>query len=478
MERRARPEFANPNRFKKMTEFEKMMELYRVADLVPHLVGEKGIGKSSKVKSYAKRLGMQFVKVELSNLDRVDFNGLLKFFDYIEGEGNDKLDKVIAQLKKHRGDDPSNKGSIAYHSHTIPKWVVEILEANADGRPTLLFFDEINRAPVDVVNAIMNTLLEREYGSDRIVLPPTTYIVTAGNPDNEDYTVNPMDQALKGRVIEVEMTASYDEWKKNFATRILENEPLEPEVVREEADDKNIDRMIHPVIIQFLDENPNMFIIEGEENSEGEKSPGLDPRRWEMISNLLKGYEYTTPENERDKYFGILRVALTSTAGVAVGMQLFQFYKDNRKITLDKLLKRYRDDIKKVEPAQSEDDRPFGELIEKIKPIYDSLEVIEKKNFLDQAINKFNGKHISEKELALIVALSETEHIAAAVDDSGLKFENISKEIDDKYNLEIYQRLVESMAKVVGDGDNSFLESILNDSNIMGNSKKDSDIKK
>jgi hypothetical protein len=464
MERKVRPDFVNQARFKEMTNFEKQLELMRVADLVPHLVGSKGIGKSSKVKNFAKRMQMAYVKVEFSNVDRVDFNGLLKFEEYIKDSGNEVYDKVIEYMNT-QGDRNHDSNSLAYHTHTIPKWVVEVLENHAKGIPTLLFFDEINRAPTDVINAIMNTILEREYGSDRMVLPATTFIVSAGNPDTEDYTVSEMDQAVKGRVVELEMGADFEEWKKNFANGFTTGELLEAEKVPEKETD--VDLAIHPTVIQYLEEYPREFLMDGIENDNGDKSAGLDPRRWEMISNLFKSFELLVPENDSKKYMGLLRGTLDSLSGVDVSSKLFAYYKDNKVINLEKLLKRVDNDLAKLKPATEKNPTPMKAIADKTKQLFDSLEVVQKKNIFDNMVDRYANGKMNDKQLALMLNIMPTEFLVQiadvkADDKNIVKVQKAMEKLDSEYNLDVYTRLTSSITETTG-LDDLLLDNLLDE---------------
>jgi hypothetical protein len=433
--RRVRPEFANKERFKQMTALEKMLEVFRVSDLVPHLVGEKGIGKSAQVRSYAERMGMGYVKVEFANVDRIDFNGLLKFYDYIKGSGNPMMDKVAEYL---------NSDSVAHHTHTVPKWVIEIFQNVAEGKPTVVFFDEINRAPVDVINAIMNTILEREYGSDSVILPHNAFIITAGNPDTDDYMVNPMDNAIKGRVVELEVSADYNEWKKNFVMRQVQKIKLETEVIKEELP---FDDTVHSVVIQYLDEHPEAFLKKGEvDNETGTEKPGMDPRRWEMVSNLIKGFEITVDPKDRKDNYGIFKTCLDGLAGPAIAAQVFTFYKDNRQLTLDKLLKLVKDELKDVQKSKSKEDKPLAAAIEKAIPVYQGAEPIIKNNILDAAVEKYKAGKLTDAEFAFVLRLSPLDQISAleqkAKEDPAAKFANDKMgELESSYSLGIFADL-------------------------------------
>lgn len=64
-------------------------------------------------------------------------------------------------------------------THTRPVWYNRILEKQKEGKPTLLFLDEITTASPYVQSALLHLIFERMVGEDQ--LPEDTLIVSAGN---------------------------------------------------------------------------------------------------------------------------------------------------------------------------------------------------------------------------------------------------------------------------------------------------------
>ena len=139
---------------------------------VPVLMyGHAGIGKTEIIKQLGKELDMKVKIVVLSKFEQGDLMGM----PVVVG------DKTV---------------------YMRPEWLPS--EPN-----TILFLDEINRAPVYLRQGLLELIQERQVGD--FTLPEGCRIVAAANPDTEDYIVSDMDdQALLTRfaIITVENSAS------------------------------------------------------------------------------------------------------------------------------------------------------------------------------------------------------------------------------------------------------------------------------
>lgn len=168
--------------------------LYR-ANLPFYLQGPHGIGKSEIVKSFAKRIGVGFVCVDLTLLEPVDLVGLPR----------------------------EVSGRTVY---SPPAW----LPKEGVG---LIFFDELNRAHRSVRAPTLQLLTTRKLHG--YILPPDWRICAAGNPPDSDdqdggqpaYQVDELDPALLSRFAVLNVAAdrkAWLEWAKKAAVhqRILE----------------------------------------------------------------------------------------------------------------------------------------------------------------------------------------------------------------------------------------------------------------
>ena len=151
------------------------------------IMGEAGWGKTSIIKSMAKRFGRTVITVYLDKCEATDLGG------------------IPVPREDKRGN--------AYVDSAMPAWAQYMLEH--DDQQFLLFFDEMNQADGAVMNALMPIVLETEICGVKF----DNFIVgAAGNFDHENDAVNELSGPLKSRFkpIIVWETGGDAEWKQAF----------------------------------------------------------------------------------------------------------------------------------------------------------------------------------------------------------------------------------------------------------------------
>lgn len=151
------------------------------------IMGEAGWGKTSIIKSMAKRFGRTVITVYLDKCEATDLGG------------------IPVPREDKRGN--------AYVDSAMPAWAQYMLEH--DDQQFLLFFDEMNQADGAVMNALMPIVLETEVCGVKF----NNFIVgAAGNFDHENDAVNELSGPLKSRFkpIIVWETGGDAEWKQAF----------------------------------------------------------------------------------------------------------------------------------------------------------------------------------------------------------------------------------------------------------------------
>lgn len=123
--------------------------------------GAPGIGKSQVINALAQRLGMTVCDIRLSMFDPVDLRG---------------LPAIVAGLTQ---------------------WIRPQIWPAADAGPTLLFFDECDRAAPAVQNAALQIVLDRKIGEH--VLPASTRVLAAGNGATDRTGTNKLSAAAANR---------------------------------------------------------------------------------------------------------------------------------------------------------------------------------------------------------------------------------------------------------------------------------------
>ena len=152
------------------------------------IMGEAGWGKTSIIKSMAKRFGRTVITVYLDKCEATDLGG------------------IPVPREDKRGN--------AYVDSAMPAWAQYMLEH--DDQEFLLFFDEMNQADGAVMNALMPIVLETEVCGVKF----DNFIVgAAGNFEHENESgINELSGPLKSRFkpIIIWETGGDAEWKQAF----------------------------------------------------------------------------------------------------------------------------------------------------------------------------------------------------------------------------------------------------------------------
>lgn len=135
--------------------------------------GDHGVGKSKVVAQLATEFSLPLLDKRLSQMSEGDMVGL-----------------------------PELKDGVTRFAH--PDWYIAACD-----RPMLLFFDELNRALPEVMQAGFQIVLDRELNGRK--LHPETRVYAAINM-NARYQVNDMDPALLDRFWCIDLEPSVEDW--------------------------------------------------------------------------------------------------------------------------------------------------------------------------------------------------------------------------------------------------------------------------
>lgn len=194
---------------------------------VVYITSRPGLAKSAIARSIADKMGFQYLDLRLSMVDETDVG-------------------LYPKLKEFMGEDCLD--------HVVPKWAIK-----ANSRPTIIHFEEMNRASLSVRNAALQILLEREIGTE-FKFNDDVLMISSGNLGEEDgCDVEEFDAALKNRLIHFKHDMNADEWIEDYGRK-----------------------KCHPMIVSFLSAHPDRF-YQTSENTHSFASP----RSWTFLSDRI-----------------------------------------------------------------------------------------------------------------------------------------------------------------------------------------------
>lgn len=320
---------------------------------VLYITSKPGIAKSAIARSIADKMGFKYLDVRLSMSDEVDFK-----FPFLK--------------------DAEYKGNIFKVSgYAVPEWAFE-----SNNQPTIIHFEELNRAPQFVRNAALQILLERQIGEFKF--NNTVLMMASGNLGDEDGTdVEEFDNALNNRLIHFSHTLGADEWVENFAKTNC-----------------------HPTIVSYIRAYPEKLYQNPTENTKAYATP----RSWSFLSDFItKNFGMECSPREFLPY-----LQEVAHGYIGNGAQRFlQYCQEMVNITIQDIIDRY-DKVEKELDKYNRDKN--SELIQSLKE-FDIKKFTEKQ--LDN-VTKFL-KRVSDDELTAYL-LHILDNVADVADPKIKKF--------------------------------------------------------
>ena len=274
---------------------------------VLNITSKPGVAKSAIGLSIANKMGFRYIDIRLSMVDETDV-GLYPAVSEVEVDG--KLVKCL--------------------DFVVPRWAIE-----ANRQPTIIHFEELNRASQQVRNAALQMLLERQIGMD-FKFNDNVLMMSSGNLGDEDGTdVEEFDAALNNRLIHISHTLDVEEWLGNFASE-----------------------KCHKLITSFIKAHPEQM-YKTSDNAKGYATP----RSWTMLSKFIT--ENWGMEASPREFLPLLKEVASGYIGNSA-MKFIQYCEDMLNISIQDVLNNY-DGIKKDLEKYNRDKN--SELIQSLKEI-------------------------------------------------------------------------------------------------------------
>jgi nucleoside-triphosphatase THEP1 len=226
-----------------------------------NIEGDAGLGKTSAIMQLGKELGMDVVKLNLSQLEELgDLVGFpVKEFQIQNAEGKTTW---INESQINAASAKGYKVISKRMSHAAPEWI------EGKGEGGFLILDDYTRADARFMQATMEILDRQEYVS--WALPKNWHVILTTNPDNGDYNVTSLDVAQKTRFISVELKYDADVWAKwaenaNIDGRCINFMLMHPELVTQRVNPRSITTFFNAISsIQKFDEELPLIQMIGE----------------------------------------------------------------------------------------------------------------------------------------------------------------------------------------------------------------------
>lgn len=220
--------------------------------MIPYWMGNPGIAKTSLAKKIAQQLEHNFLPIHMFRPEE-EYSGIPK-------------DKEI----QYQGE------KIPGTVWTRPDLITEACELSDNGRPTMVFMDDMHRASPNVMTLGYEIFTERKLRSYKF--PDNTYFLLAGNTSAKA-GAKALFSAIVNRCAMIPVFMDFDWWKFNYAIRERLNE----------------------TVLSFLSNKRYQNLFEGEEQI---GKPWPSPRAWTRFANFLTAMEKSGRDlNQNDVIF-------------------------------------------------------------------------------------------------------------------------------------------------------------------------------
>ena len=362
------------------------IEACDIADKVPLISGKHGLGKSDIVRQYSKDASLHNETLILSLMDTGDLLGIPRttevggqlatvwaapswFNRIIEAawptkittddlEFKDENFKKIAlkQLKTTTTREELNTIYAFYINDTSGSLLLHTqnLVTYKHSKRSVLFLDELNRAPVDILNASLQLILDKRLNDHvlPIVNGKPTLIVAAVNPDGEDYTVNSFDPALLDRFITGTVEPDAKAWLEDFARP----------------------KDISQVVRDFIAEHPDRIHY-----TPADSTTGATPRSWTSLATIVDKLDKIPNEIHFQLFKGCV--------GTEIASQFLAYYNNYSKVV--KI-----EDLEALIDKKSKRSKNPETIAKHVHKLIAKQEAIQK----TELANAFFDKYISKEE--------------------------------------------------------------------------------
>jgi hypothetical protein len=386
-----------------INEVQQLISAADVCGHVPLIKGLHGIGKSEGVVNYAKKQNMHYEPLILSLMDTGDMLGLPEaktvggmestiwaapswYSNIVNAAWPNKLpidrlqffdtgfQKVVLNSIEDQYVEREYLNELYCDYYNVPNDRLQLLRQDSvaylDAVRSVLFLDELNRAPQDILNASLQLILEHRLHSH--ILPVVngreTLIVAAVNPSDGNYSVQEFDPALLDRFIVCDATADFKAWLKWAKAS-----------------------GVNQIVIDFLMDNQTKFHFVPNDGTKG-----TSPRSWTRLAHYLDCIDETPKD--------IFTYYLKGTLGTAIAAQFLSFYNNyGNNVSIKTIEKAIELAIKECKDTNV----PLNpeHLSESVTNLVSNLEVVRRSEFAATLVKKYINKDSALDALPLLTYL-------------------------------------------------------------------------
>jgi len=226
--------------------------------------GDHGLGKTTVISQIADELNLDFVKINVAQLDELsDLVGFpIKEYQVSKTVNGQTKYKWVTEIEAEQAiKDPSIRLTGQKRtSYAPPEWIAN--KSNGG----ILLLDDYTRGSQIMMQACMDLIYTQEYYSWK--LPKDWHIILTTNPDNGDYQVTSMDEAQKTRFISCKLKFDVDCWAKwaedtNMDSRCINFTLKHPEIIGQKTNPRSITTFFNSIsgFENFADHLPIVQMI-------------------------------------------------------------------------------------------------------------------------------------------------------------------------------------------------------------------------
>jgi hypothetical protein len=298
------------------------------------VVGDSGIGKTSSIIQLAEELDLNFVKLNLAQIEEIgDLVGFpIRQFEMASEDSKEWIDENSVEDYRKKGFTSTGLNRMSY---CPPEWI------SGKQKGGILLLDDWNRADMRFIQAVMELVDRQQYIS--WTLPKDWHIILTANPDNGDYLVNSIDNAQKTRFISVNLKFDLKCWGKwaeenQLDGRCINFMLMHPELVTKQVNSRSVSMFFNSIssVKNFEESLPLIQMI-----GEGSVGSEFSTLFTMFINNKLD--KMISPENiltQDEKYVmntikGLVgkdkeyRADIASTLGTRIANYLEVYSKEN-----------------------------------------------------------------------------------------------------------------------------------------------------